>query len=150
MARVTVTIDRILELSDKPGTPRYRVLSFQSGPAKQFAVHVPGHPTIEPGMTVTALLDDPKDWQTLRGWKNLETGEVAVHDVRSIGVRTLLSAGVALVALCLALDPDEPARSFAGFMAAGFAFVTVLGCVAFVRQRRVVRILKEIEPHAAP
>ncbi|PTT92275.1 hypothetical protein DBR42_02300 [Pelomonas sp. HMWF004] len=42
-----------------------------------YGVEVPGMPRIEVGDTVLALLDRANDWQTLRGWRNLSTGELA-------------------------------------------------------------------------
>lgn len=79
MNKVIVTFDRVFDIvrrlmgSRMPCTE----FGFQNGDTKKYGITAPGLPRIEAGMTVTAVLRRPDDWQTLIGWVDHETGEIA-------------------------------------------------------------------------
>ncbi len=79
MNEATVTFEQVFDVTRN--VRRSRVPStefgFQAGEMKVQSVLVSGSPRIEAGMTVTALLDRPGDWQSLLGWVDHETGEIA-------------------------------------------------------------------------
>jgi hypothetical protein len=77
---VTVTLEdigRVVEQKDQYGLRTVR-LTFNVTVAgrRQYAVQIAGAPRLEDGMVVTAVLRDPKNWQTLAGWLNHATGEI--------------------------------------------------------------------------
>ena len=145
MEFVTVTFDRVFELSRGLTSPPHSEFSFQAAGLRQFAVRVPGMPKIEPGMTVTALLAKPGDWQTLRGWKNWTNGELALPSLSVTALAALGSAGLGFCFAQFALAPYAHSRAILGFFAVAFSLSAVLGCVQFVRRFRVVRQLRGLK-----
>jgi ABC-type Fe3+-siderophore transport system permease subunit len=144
--KFTVTLDRVFDLHRRGGGryPTTTQLSFESGGQVHYSVSVPGLPTIEAGMTVTAILAEPGNWQSLKGWRNWTTGELALP---AMG-QTLIFACCALV-VALLFAPTKQSDYF-GFAAAFSGFLTVIAVVLFVqwwRQRTVVRALKEMNVH---
>jgi len=101
--RVTITFDRVFDVVRFRGyeTPPHTLFGFQASTGKFHAVRVPGSPQILAGDTVTALLSKQNDWQTLRGWINHQTGEIAAP---SAGGGYLASAAMFITAgFCLYL-----------------------------------------------
>ena len=98
MNEVTVTFDRVFDIVRR--SQRNRVpcteFGFQAGDVKKYGIAAPGSPRIEAGMTVTAVLQRPGDWQTLLGWVNHETGEIACRSAASEvgGIVALIFGGV--------------------------------------------------------
>ncbi|MEK8032875.1 hypothetical protein AACH06_18805 [Ideonella sp. DXS29W] len=86
METVSVTFDRIFDVVQMN---RNRALStqfgFEAGPLKKYAVAVPGKPELEVGMTVTVVLKRPGDWQSVLGWVNHRTGEIACWPTAAAG-----------------------------------------------------------------
>ena len=65
-------------------------------------VTVPGSPRLEAGMSVLALLRVPEDWNSLVGWLDLETGELAAPNPNWYLYRLLFICGWSiLVALVM-------------------------------------------------
>jgi hypothetical protein len=96
MEQVTVTFDRVFDVVRN--VQRNRVLctefGFQFGGLRKCGVAVPGSPEIEEGITVTAILRKPENWQTLMGWVNHKTGEVVCKSPASeIGYVALVIVG---------------------------------------------------------
>ena len=81
--RATVTFDRVFDVVRARGyeSPAHTLFGFEDSTSKHHGVKVPGHPRIEAGDTVTVLLGEPSNWQTLRGWINHRTREVAAPSV---------------------------------------------------------------------
>ena len=77
--RVTITFDRVFDIVRGHGyeAPPHTLFGFEAASRKYYGVKVPGLPRIEEGDTVTAVLIDPANWQTLQGWVNHETREIA-------------------------------------------------------------------------
>ncbi len=89
VVQVIVTFDRVFDVkrtrvrNHGPCT----IFGFQSGQVRAHGVLVPDWPRIEPGMTVTAVLQRRGDWQTLMGWVDHQTGEV-------VGQKTMMVSTV--------------------------------------------------------
>jgi hypothetical protein len=149
MSLATVTFDRIFDLHRRVGGrfPTYTEFGFESGGQVHYSVSVPGLPTIETGMKVTALLAEAGNWQSLKGWRNWSNGELAIPATG----QSLTSACCCMFAVCLFV-PIRQSEYF-GLAAAFSAFMTFLAAGLFVqwwRQRSVVRALKEMnEPPQA-
>jgi hypothetical protein len=90
--RFTRVFDRVDNMT-RNGT--LTVFSFESDGGTQYGVQVPGHPAIEPGMRVLAYLDKPGRWDTLVGWRNLDTGELAIESRASYWPMLLMGAVMA-------------------------------------------------------
>lgn len=77
--REKVTFERVFDVVRFGGSQKlpHTMFGFEAATRLHYGVEVPGTPRIEVGDTVLAVLDRPNDWQTLRGWRNLSTGEVA-------------------------------------------------------------------------
>lgn len=50
--------------------------NFASRGEHQYNVQILGWPRIRKGMKVTALLEEPGNWQTLKGWIDHESGQI--------------------------------------------------------------------------
>lgn len=78
MELVTVTFDRVFDIiSAMRNGMACTEFGFEAGALRKYAVAIAGEPRIEAGMTVSAVLRQPGDWQTLVGWVDHETGEIA-------------------------------------------------------------------------
>jgi hypothetical protein len=79
---VTVTFDRVFDIVH---TTRNRVpcteFGFEAGTLRKYAVAVPGMPKVEVGITITAVLKKSGDWQSLLGWVNHQTDEIACRSI---------------------------------------------------------------------
>ncbi|NWK46490.1 hypothetical protein [Ralstonia pickettii] len=73
----TVRFDRVFGTT-KTSQNRMPVtlFGFQSGDHIEYSVAAPGEPCIEAGMTVTAYLREPGNWQTLVAWRDHGSGEI--------------------------------------------------------------------------
>jgi hypothetical protein len=54
----------------------YTAFNFTADGRRQYAVQMYGLVRVEDGMTVTAALRDPNNWQTLEGWLDHQSGRV--------------------------------------------------------------------------
>jgi len=140
MNEVTITFDEVFDIVRN--SQRSRVLStqfgFRSGDMKKHGITVPGSPRIEAGMTVTAVLERPGDWQTLLGWVNHETGEIACRraasNIGGIGAIVLGSL------LAYHLASTQP------ILAALVAVISIGCCVgSIVGMRKAVRVRRLLE-----
>jgi hypothetical protein len=73
----TVRFDRVFGIT-KTSQNRMPVtlFGFQSGDHIEYSAAAPGEPHIEAGMTVTAYLREPGNWQTLVAWRDHSSGEI--------------------------------------------------------------------------
>ena len=140
MNEITITFDQVFDVVHR--SQRNRVLStqfgFQSGDMKKVGVTVPGSPRIEAGMTVTALLERPGDWQSLLGWVNHETGEIACRRAAS----NIGGVGAIVLGSLLAyhLAGTQPC------LAALVAVISIACCVGgIVGMRKAVRARRYLE-----
>ena len=90
---VTITFDRVFDIVRARGyeTPEHTLFGFEAGSRKYYGVKVPGHPRIEGGDTVTAILINPANWQTLQGWVNHQTQEIAAPSFWGAGIVAIAS-----------------------------------------------------------
>jgi hypothetical protein len=79
MQQITTTFDRVFDVvaSQTPYRHGGTLFSFEAGGHNEYGVLVAGNPVVCSGMTVTAILKEPGDWQSLMCWRNHETGEIA-------------------------------------------------------------------------
>ena len=73
----TVRFDRVFGIT-KTSQNRMPVtlFGFQSGDHIEYSAAAPGEPRIEAGMTVTAYLREPGNWQTVVAWRDHGSGEI--------------------------------------------------------------------------
>jgi hypothetical protein len=107
MQLLTTTFDRVFDVvcpskywaeNREPQTS----FGFQNRRGRQCGVSVPGSPQITPGMTVTAVLAEADNWQSLLGWVNHDTGELTYASVGIVFVWlfiTLIIVSGALIAI---------------------------------------------------
>jgi hypothetical protein len=79
MQQITTTFDRVFDVvaSRTPYRQGGTLFSFEAGGRKEYGVLVTGNPVVCSGMTVTAILKDSGNWQSLMCWRNHQTGEIA-------------------------------------------------------------------------
>ncbi|MGE1004459.1 hypothetical protein [Ralstonia pseudosolanacearum] len=99
----TVTFDDVSQRIYHPATryhPETTSFNFTANGKREYAVSIEGNVKVQNGMTVTALLGEPGNWQTLRGWVDHETGTIS-------GIRppSLTVLHAALCVLPIALTP---------------------------------------------
>lgn len=98
MNEVTVTFDRVFDIVRRSQRNRMPCteFGFQAGAVRRYGIAAPGSPRIEAGMTVTAVLRRSGDWQTLLGWVDHSTGEIACRSAATDagGIAALLIGGV--------------------------------------------------------
>ncbi len=78
MEKITVQFTRIFDSVPAGRHGEDSQFGFETSGKREFAVTAPGHPRIEAGMTITALLRKPGNWKTLWGWVDHESGEIAI------------------------------------------------------------------------
>ena len=109
MEQVTVTFSRVFDLhriSSTRHTQKHTLFSFAADGLSKFSVRVPGWPTIEVGTTVTVLLWEPGNWQTLIGWVDHASGSVSAPNTPHPYISAFTSTCVGLV-WCFALLVSE-------------------------------------------
>jgi hypothetical protein len=88
MQQVTSSFGRVFDVVRIPthwsqqGDPS-TMFSFETEGKKYYGVRVPGHPEVQSGMKVTALLDKQDDWRVVIGWVNHSSGEIARPLIRN-------------------------------------------------------------------
>ena len=113
MDQITLTFDRVFDLHRYEQTryiDRCTLFSFESDGRNRYSVCVPGHPPIATGTTVTALLRESGNWQSLVGWVDHSSGVVwADPSASSFGKATL---GFVFSIVMLAIARVESPGSF--------------------------------------
>lgn len=135
MPTVLAEFQQVLHVQRKSAfkaTPKRTVFGFISSTGYTPYVTVPGHPRIEPGMRVLAFLRKEEDWQTLVGWRDLSTGELAAPESKWFRDRFVASLGGLVLGLVLwaygwYLEGDQAQRfglilSVVFAIASGFTF----------------------------
>ncbi|CBJ39816.1 conserved hypothethical protein (plasmid) [Ralstonia solanacearum CMR15] len=75
----TVTFNDVSQRIFYPATrysPETTSFNFTANGKREYAVSIEGNVKVQNGMTVTALLGEPGNWQTLRSWVDHETGTI--------------------------------------------------------------------------
>lgn len=146
MQRITITIDRVFDITTgvSRGKQPCTFFSLQSGQVSEYGVAVPGEPDLGNGMTVSALLKESDNWQTLLGWVNHGTGEIACWS-RGPEVFFLLWSIPAAAAL-LVLGQQSPKVSAVGLLALAFYFwMTTREYAVLSKARRALKDIKSGE-----
>jgi hypothetical protein len=123
MQRVTVTFERVFDLvrsGGYDGKPAHSLFGFSAASGTHYGVEVPGHPEIQPGHTVTALLKEPGNWQTLVGWHNQTTREVAAPSFGGGALASSFMLGAGLVCLYLIWPSTYALLSLPFFVGAAY------------------------------
>lgn len=80
MHKIDIVFDKVSQIQRTPQmgyVPKQTTFNFIQGCQREYNVVVPGWPEIKPGIMYTCLLKNSNNWQTLVGWKNHETAEIA-------------------------------------------------------------------------
>lgn len=148
MYAVSLTFDRIFDVVRVPETRYVRkqtLFGFQSGTVIQYGVTVPGWPELKAGHTVTVLLRRPDDWQSVQGWVNRSTGELASPSSPSFPALALISLVPLAVSLMQVIESGlrtGTAGERLPVLWCSCNLLMTLGLVAqWLRRRRTVRQL---------
>lgn len=148
MQRITITIDHVFDITTSlsRGRQHCTFFNFQSGETSQFGVALPGKPGLENGLTVSALLEESDNWQTLLGWLNHDTGEIVCWSRGPQVLFFLLSFPAA--AFLLDLSKQSLNVSVAGFLVLAFClWTTIRDYIVFSKARRTLTAIKNEEFH---
>lgn len=149
MKQVTLTIHRVFDLQRYPAgrTQRQHTrFSFSSDSGTHHDVSIYGWPEIEPGMTVTAILDDPLNWQTLVAWVNHGTLEIAVPDLKLTKGITMSAAVSALIFFLVLFGIGRGLSDLlriVGFVVLGlFVSLSAYGLMQWHKQKQLLKHLE--------
>lgn len=150
MELITLTFERVFDLHRYPegrNQKKHTLFSFSTSTGTQYGVSVPGWPKIEPGDTVTAILTDSSNWQTLCGWANHQTKEIAVHSATRLLLWSALSIFSAWLFYLAAFGSGGGTTP--GLEKVIIAFICLflcvgsLGIIRYVQQMKVTKLLKK-------
>lgn len=148
MEQITLTFDRVFDLHryvQTRYTDRCTLFSFESEGRNRYSVCVPGHPPIAAGVTITALLRESGNWQSLVGWVDHSSGVVWADPFASSFGKATLGIVFSIVMLANA-RVDSPGSFHVGWsigaLAFGGGFVVALS--QGVRRVREYRALEAI------
>ncbi|MFA9441678.1 hypothetical protein ACDA63_18775 [Uliginosibacterium sp. sgz301328] len=129
------------------------LFSFEDDIGRHIGLSVAGLPRLEPGMRVIALLSRENDWQSLIGWLDLDTGEIAGIDSWNIGCALVMCLGAVGVLLMIVFTSDWSSLKSIAFWAwscitgAGF----LVWAAAYLRRLLMARsALRGLAAVAAP
>ena len=130
----TVRFDRVFGIT-KTSQNRMPVtlFGFQSGDHIEYSAAAPGEPRIEAGMTVTAYLKEPGNWQTVVAWRDHGSGKIVCES--EVGWVLCLFG---LVALCF-LVPRLWHQSVTLLLAGSVPFALIGSGIHNIRFLRSVR-----------
>ncbi|MFM8899730.1 MAG: hypothetical protein ACKOF9_07255 [Burkholderiales bacterium] len=100
MQPITVTFNEVFDVVKSRGSDgrlQRTQFGFSTSEFKKYGVSVPGFPRVCKGDTVTVLLREQNNWQTLLGWYNHSTSEFALHDYRGLFLVALIFLFAALL-----------------------------------------------------
>lgn len=81
--------------------------NFSSNGVHQYSVQILGKPVLHAGMKVTALLEEPGNWQTIKGWVDHASGEIVGVTPPRAALRGLyVFVIVFLIFLALAIEVE--------------------------------------------
>lgn len=123
----TVRLQRVFDVKRDPSSKDEATLfSFETEDGRRcLSAQLPGRPRQEPGDTVTAVLVEADNWQTLRGWKNQANGDVVVRG--NVGFAGFLRA-LAVSGLVFALwrgATTESGRTLSGVVFGLSGLITI-------------------------
>lgn len=150
--RITVTFDRVFDMLRTQGyqAPAHTLFGFETSTGNYHSIKIPGHPRLETGDTVTALLSEQGNWQTLRGWINHETREIAAPGITGSGIAS--AAMFIAAAFCLYWTRFTPHSLLAApFLIGGFYWLRYAITAAAIRKelRKHSPVLPFTQKHPA-
>lgn len=80
---------------------------FATETKRYYDLHISGWPVIEAGMEMTAILEKPGDWQSLQGWVNHTSGEVAAP-TRGNWIFQLIASSLMSIIICSSWSSLHP------------------------------------------
>lgn len=103
----TAHFDSVFGVSRTSQNRRLATLfNFTASGHTEYSVAAPGAPRLVPGMTVTALLEEKDNWQTLIGWRDHESGDIVCdRPTEEILLCVALPPVIALLAATAAKQP---------------------------------------------
>lgn len=104
MEVVTIVFDEILHIHRNEASrtaPSHTIFSFMSNFEYTPYVTVGRQPSLRPGMCVRALLRRPGDWNSLVGWHDIGTDELAAPDPKWHLTRAIYSGSFSLIAIAI-------------------------------------------------
>ena len=122
MQQLSVTFARVIDVVRvKPAwydrsTLRHTRFAFETPDGLRHQVTVLGHPVVYTGMSVVAVLRNRNDWNTLVGWVDQATGEIAGPQAVSLPLVMVVVAVGSAGAVASAVSDDWAFA--AGFVAA--------------------------------
>ncbi len=146
-----ITFDEVSQVAYAGDRKRpYTAFNFVSNGKPEYAVSLDGKVSICRGMTVTALLREPGNWQTLVGWMDHGTGRIS--GVRS-PVAAFWEAMVFLSAIALVVAMSSPLigsgewpRSADYWMLAIYGFGVAINLCVMRRSMQIVHRLRQFAP----
>ena len=147
MEAVPLRFDSVLHVHRNPWTrfaPKHTVFSFMANGEYTPYVTVHGWPRLEPGMTVTAVLERKGDRKSLVGWLDHATGEVAGPDAKGLKVRAVTTASTSLVALAFGGLQASSGQSLAAFIALAGLVLAVFAVTDYREWQRSVAIRAQL------
>ena len=147
-------IEHVHRIRANATLPRRTMFSFVENFKYTPYVTVPGFPRLENGMRVVAVLREEGNWKSLVGWRDLETGEVAVPDPSWHAGRALfvLVWAAAVATLVWPKEIDDLSSFFLPIGAGAMAIaVATHESVKWLRVKRDVNAVKTMTSgdHAA-
>lgn len=111
MHTVTVFLDRVFDVQPDyfSGNLSRTRFSFEGGGRQHLSVVVDGQPQLEAGQTITAILAQPDDWQTLMGLRVHETGQVCMPGMTN---HIMLLVTMTVLGACLPPQLSTGGRSW--------------------------------------
>lgn len=147
MQTVTVTFERIFDIrrwEASKNSPRHTTFGFVASGKSYYAVSVPDWPTIEAGTTITAFLREEGNWQSLAGWINQQTNEIATPNYRSSFFFAFTSGILALLGCIGFFGAGSPISTLTGkSFAAVYVFLLTLMMIVLANQGYRKRIEAE-------
>ncbi len=135
---VTLKMDRVFDIQPYPiGHQKRTCFSFESGGKRYLSVLVLGSPKLAAGQTISAVLREKDNWQSLVGLGIHETGEIQAASPMDCVVSVVQ---VSVLAFVLWLQFSQGAKVFAG-MLIYLAVVAVIlhSGLVLLRTRRTLR-----------
>ena len=118
MQQITTTFDRVFDVvaSGTPYRQRGTLFSFESSGLKEYGVLIAGNPTLRSGMTVTAILKVPGNWQSLMCWQNHQTGEIVFggHEPPPLRILHVIPLGVVAATVLHTIFRQSPWLAICG------------------------------------
>ncbi|MDR0775355.1 MAG: hypothetical protein LBE81_01775 [Azonexus sp.] len=143
MVQITITFDRVFDIQ-RAIKPKQTLFGFQSRNIRQCGVTVPGWPEIEAGMTVTCLLSEADNWQTVQGWKNHATGEVVGPDISRMAVSVITCVLISLYSFVINLGATLNFPWIAKGVLGVFPIISIYGCIMIWNARKVFHRLRAV------